>query len=254
MDLSIAFSAGAMYSTVEDLEKWNAALYTERLLSKKYLDICFEPYKGIWACDWMILTNPFGNAPPNTRVTLRAGSQVRFLCFDTRFVDEKGSIILMCNTASSRMEEITKKLTGLYFGHPALRPKRSLQRSLSESAGKVGLPAALDKIRTMAKDTARYYVSAAEFLHFAFWYKYEARDLKSAILIFQLISDLFPTTYNAYDSELFADTSNVYPLLGAALAEDGQKEKAAASFRKALELDPHDKSSADWLNKYQSVP
>jgi len=40
--------AGNMYSTVEDLYLWDRALYSEKLLSKKYEDIMFTPFpKGL---------------------------------------------------------------------------------------------------------------------------------------------------------------------------------------------------------------
>jgi hypothetical protein len=37
-------SAGGIYSTVEDIYRWDQALYTEKLLPRKYKDIMFKPY------------------------------------------------------------------------------------------------------------------------------------------------------------------------------------------------------------------
>jgi tetratricopeptide (TPR) repeat protein len=249
MDYSSAFSAYGIYSTAEDLQKWNEALYTEKLLSKEWLDIYFRPNKSVWACDWMILTDPFHNANENSLMTLRGGSASRYICFDIRLVNKKGSIILMCNTASSRMEEITKNLIGLFYGRPAQTPKQSLHHSFVASAENMGMAAAADETLTKAKDTAHYYTSASEFLHLGYWYRYEKKDLTSAIRVFELMTKLFPDTYNVYDSDLFTDTSNVYGILGSAYVEDGQKEKAIASFKKALKLDPRDKTAAGWLKK-----
>jgi len=44
IDMSVPYSAGAIYSTVEDLYLWDQALYTEKLLSQKYMDKIFTPY------------------------------------------------------------------------------------------------------------------------------------------------------------------------------------------------------------------
>ena len=44
IDMSIPFAAGALFSSVEDMNLWNEALYTEKLLPKKYLDMVFTPY------------------------------------------------------------------------------------------------------------------------------------------------------------------------------------------------------------------
>lgn len=43
VEMSIPYSAGAMYSTVDDLYKWDRALYTEQLLPAKFRDMLFEP-------------------------------------------------------------------------------------------------------------------------------------------------------------------------------------------------------------------
>lgn len=42
-DMSIPFSAGALYSTVEDLYRWDQALYGEQLLPARLRDLLFKP-------------------------------------------------------------------------------------------------------------------------------------------------------------------------------------------------------------------
>jgi CubicO group peptidase (beta-lactamase class C family) len=44
IDMSTPYAAGSMYSTVEDLFIWDQALYTEKLLPKKYRDMMYEKY------------------------------------------------------------------------------------------------------------------------------------------------------------------------------------------------------------------
>ncbi|MGK0388068.1 MAG: CubicO group peptidase (beta-lactamase class C family), partial [Maribacter sp.] len=39
IDMSVGYTAGGIYSTVEDMYLWDQALYTEKLLPKKYLDM-----------------------------------------------------------------------------------------------------------------------------------------------------------------------------------------------------------------------
>ncbi|HRQ37086.1 MAG TPA: serine hydrolase domain-containing protein [Chloroflexota bacterium] len=43
IDMSIAYAAGALYSTVEDLYRWEQALSTEQLVPQAYLDEMFAP-------------------------------------------------------------------------------------------------------------------------------------------------------------------------------------------------------------------
>lgn len=43
LDMSIAYSAGGLYSTIDDLYKWDQALYTEIIVTKKTLSKMFTP-------------------------------------------------------------------------------------------------------------------------------------------------------------------------------------------------------------------
>ncbi|HEY9629527.1 MAG TPA: serine hydrolase domain-containing protein [Coleofasciculaceae cyanobacterium] len=44
VDMSIPYAAGGLYSTVEDLYRWDQALYTEKLIPKTLLDMMFTPF------------------------------------------------------------------------------------------------------------------------------------------------------------------------------------------------------------------
>jgi hypothetical protein len=43
LDMTQPFSAGALYSTTEDLLVWDKALYTEQLVSRKSIGEMFTP-------------------------------------------------------------------------------------------------------------------------------------------------------------------------------------------------------------------
>ena len=43
LDSSVSFAAGAMYSTVDDLYKWNRALLTNQVVSQASLEQAFTP-------------------------------------------------------------------------------------------------------------------------------------------------------------------------------------------------------------------
>lgn len=44
--MSVAYAAGALYSTVEDLYRWEQALSTEQLVPQAYLDEMFAPQEA----------------------------------------------------------------------------------------------------------------------------------------------------------------------------------------------------------------
>jgi CubicO group peptidase (beta-lactamase class C family) len=46
MEMDTPFGGGSMYSTVGDLLRWDQALYSEKLVSRKSLEEIFAPYQG----------------------------------------------------------------------------------------------------------------------------------------------------------------------------------------------------------------
>jgi len=47
IDMSIPFAAGALFSTLEDLYRWDQALYTDQFASQESLDLMFNPHVKI---------------------------------------------------------------------------------------------------------------------------------------------------------------------------------------------------------------
>jgi CubicO group peptidase (beta-lactamase class C family) len=51
MEMDTPFGCGSMYSTVGDLLRWDQALYSEKLVSRKSLEQIFTPYEGPYPAD-----------------------------------------------------------------------------------------------------------------------------------------------------------------------------------------------------------
>ena len=60
LDMSIPYSAGSLYSTVEDLYRWDQALYTEKLITAKMREEMFTPFRGDYAFGWVVKKEPVG--------------------------------------------------------------------------------------------------------------------------------------------------------------------------------------------------
>src|SRR5258708_39329806 len=54
IDLSQVYAAGSLYSTVEDLLKWDSALYTDKIIPQKSLEKMWTPVKDNYGYGWMI--------------------------------------------------------------------------------------------------------------------------------------------------------------------------------------------------------
>jgi len=54
IDMSIPYSAGSLYSTVEDLYRWDRALYTDKVLTQQWRDKMFTPFLDNYAYGWFV--------------------------------------------------------------------------------------------------------------------------------------------------------------------------------------------------------
>lgn len=60
LDMTIPYAAGSMYSTVEDLYRWDQALYTDKLLSASGKAIMYTPFLDGYAYGWGVRNAKIG--------------------------------------------------------------------------------------------------------------------------------------------------------------------------------------------------
>lgn len=90
MNMSYGYAAGGLYSTVEDMYKWDRALYTEKLVKRETLDRMFTPNLEGYGYGWII--------PQNYRGLVRHDGYVKgFTAEFLRIVDHKATIIILKN-------------------------------------------------------------------------------------------------------------------------------------------------------------
>lgn len=124
-----AFSAGALVSTVEDLAKWDAALYTGRLIQKSSLNQIWTPIKLAgnatapfnYGFGWYIDTYH------GRRVIWHDGGTAGFSSVITRFVDDKLTIILLTNLADPILEPLARDIATIYV--PSLAAKHGVSNT-----------------------------------------------------------------------------------------------------------------------------
>lgn len=115
---------GALYFNVLDLARWDAALYTERLVKKSSFDQMWtifklndgQPNDGHYGFAWDI------DQINGHRVIEHGGAWQGFTTFIARYVDDKLTVVALTNldAAHSQPGKIAHAVAGLY--NPALTP------------------------------------------------------------------------------------------------------------------------------------
>ena len=124
IDMSIPHAAGALYSTVEDLYKWDRALDTDKLLSPAAMTRLFTPFKGTYACGWTI--GSFAG-----HKTIGHGGGINGFTTDiVRFPDDDACVIVLNNFATGFTDEISQALAGYLFGQAVEMPKEKKEIAL----------------------------------------------------------------------------------------------------------------------------
>jgi CubicO group peptidase (beta-lactamase class C family) len=109
LDMSISFSAGGLYSTVEDLYRWDRALYTEKLISKKSLNLMFTPYRDGYGFGWKILKEF------QRKVLMYEGRINGFSAVIRRYPDDDACVIVLGNIENINAGQISHDLGAILF-------------------------------------------------------------------------------------------------------------------------------------------
>jgi CubicO group peptidase (beta-lactamase class C family) len=112
---------GSLYLTVYDMAKWDAALYSEKLLKKTSLD---QMWKPVVLNDGK--THPYGFGwwvveVQGHRLVHHGGAWQGFQCCIQRYVDDKLTVIAFGNLAGANVEKIVRGVASIYI--PEVKPR-----------------------------------------------------------------------------------------------------------------------------------
>ena len=230
LDMTLPYAAGSMYSTVEDLYRWDRSLYTEKLLSGRFRDRLFEPAiqtpgGGSYAYGWGLRNRQFGSMKDSVIVISHGGGINGFNTLIVRVPREEILVVLLNNTGRAPLGAISEAILALLHDGQPGPVRQSLARALTKEIRSNGLSSALESYAVMKKDTAIYVQNENEMNSLGYQYLRAGRQ-SEAIAVFKLNVEAFPASSNVYDS------------LGEAYMKAGQKELAITNYEKSIELDP----------------
>lgn len=110
---------GSLYFSILDLAKWDAALYTGKLLKRSSLDLMWTPVKlkngqlnkGGYGFGWFI------EQRNGHRCIHHDGSWQGFETAIDRYVDDQLTVVVLANLADSKPGEITRHVAEMYLAN-----------------------------------------------------------------------------------------------------------------------------------------
>lgn len=227
LDMSLPYAAGSMYSTVEDLFKWDQSLYADKILSATSKKLMFTPGLSNYGYGFNIYDQTIGKTNEKTKFVQHSGGINGFNSLITRAVEKGQTVIILDNVGlGNNHGKITNSIFNVLNGQPVEPPKKSIAETLYKIALEKNVTSAIAEYRKLKATNAAIYDFSEGELNTLGYQLLGMKRTKDAIEIFKLNVEMFPKSGNPYDS------------LGEAYLEDNQKDLALANYKKAVELDP----------------
>lgn len=232
IDMSLAYTAGALYSTVEDLYLWDQALYTEKMLPQKYMDLLFEKHSPAWrghyGYGWEISNMPIGNTKEQLEAISHGGFVNGFNTQITRIPSDQSVIILLNNTGGAPLFDMTAAIIGILKNKTFTAPQPSLAHSLLDSIEENGLAIALSQYKEM-KASGDYHLDENE-MNLSGYKLLGEESIEEAAAVFKLNVEAFENSFNVYDS------------YGEVLLMQGDTMVAIENYKRSVQLNPNNEN------------
>jgi len=115
-DPRFGFSAGALYSTTEDLLRWEEGLFAGKLLTPASLRKMTTPFKSDYACGLHV-----NRADGHLRIE-HDGNNIGFNSDMAYYPEERVAVIVLANLNGTVTGEMTKALAAVAHGEPPPSP------------------------------------------------------------------------------------------------------------------------------------
>lgn len=243
LNMDLPFAAGAMYSTVEDMYKWDQALYGTELLSQESLDLFFKPHVeamgGQYAYGWFISEVDVDNDGEKEKMIRHGGGINGFNTLIVRIPSKGQLLVLLNNTGGAALgfmsDQIFKIMNGLDYEYP----KKGIGMALYEKYEDAGIDEAIEFYNRLKEDDELdiFNRDRSELNSLGYYLMNTVKDLNAAEKIFKLNTEEYDDWYNAYDS--YAE----------ALMKQGKTDEAIEYYKKSLEMNPGNNNAVEMLKK-----
>lgn len=231
VDPTVRLGDTGIVSTTGDLLRWDQALYTDRLISRRSLDEIFTPYRNGYGYGWEIGTR-FG------RKTIgHSGSDAGFSSYILRFPDDRLTVVILGNGDRMSAAKAAINLSAIVLGAPYKLPVRPLRDELWETVMRDGVAAAMARFDQVGQQTPASADANGDTLLDIGYDLIDARRLTEADAIFRFGLKRFPNLTYAWDG--LADSASAR----------GERTAAIGYLERSLKLDPANEYAVKRLAK-----
>lgn len=243
LDMSTPFSAGAMYSTVEDLYRWDRALDTRKLLSAASYERYLSPQAKMendasYGYGWVFQRVSRGPGRDSALAIGHDGGINGFSSCNYRVPEDGVAVIWLDNTGQD--PELQHGILRILYGLPVDPPRPSVAKSIYSILKAQGVSQALQRYRDLKRQSPADYDFREPELNRLGYHLLQSGRVQDAIAVFAQNVESFPDAFNTYDS------------LGEAYLAAADTAQAIANYRHSLELNPNNTGASRTLTRLQA--
>lgn len=241
----LAAGDGGIYSTVEDLYKWNKGLYTETLVSKKTLEEAFSvhqfnnktPTRNINS-EWSYGFGWLFKRDGKDNIVYHDGGFNGFSAFFYRELNKHDCLILLSNKGTNGpLYPIKDSILKILDDEPFEYPKISISIKLKKLIDDLGLIYGIEKYHQLRKKDGEKYNFSENQLNSLGYYYLGREKLKLAKAIFKLNVNSYPKSGNTYDS--YAEACMLL----------GEYDEAIRNYEKSLKFTPDNDNAKKMIKR-----
>jgi CubicO group peptidase (beta-lactamase class C family) len=241
---------GDYVSTTHDLLKLDQAYYGGTLLSKSIQDTAFTPIKlsdGSEDPEGFGLGWEMEKDQSQGKIVYHSGAATGLSCILLRNVTRLQTIILFDNTHSDA-HQVADRALKIMNGATVPRPRKSGAKAYVQVLLRDGSDRARNTLQAFRTNTNDYQLDEDEMNSFGYdlmgdsnvYHLPEEHHLTEALEVFKTNTELFPQSWNVYDS------------YGEALRKAGRTAEAIRMYERSLQLNGGNKSAIKALSEMDS--
>jgi CubicO group peptidase (beta-lactamase class C family) len=235
------YGDGGIFTTIEDMLKWDQALRTERLVSSASLEEAFSPSRlndgssVDYGFGWSIIDTDVG------RVVAHGGGWLGFSAFILRDLEHGNTVIQLCNMPGIHKGELAFAVFNILHGKEYKLPRRSIAEVLFIELHHNDIQEVVSLYRELKAQHPEKYIFDEQELNGLGHRLLSMERTTDAIEILKLNVEAYPESWNAYDS------------LGETFMKNGDREEAIKNYQKSLDLNPKNENARVMIEKLKAL-
>ena len=204
--LHTLFASGGIYSTAEDLYKWDKALYGNQLLSDASKEILFSPFLFDYACGWYVKKGIDEEGNYFER-HFHGGMIKGYHTFILRRIPSKQLIVLLDNSYSQEIQDIKNRIWSALIKEPIKDVKPKLSNLLFDACANNELKKSVNAIKSNLDTYENTYIFEEYDINTVGYRLLDIERYEEAEIILRFNLERYPDSWNVYDS--MGDQENI---------------------------------------------